>query len=132
MQAVFHLAYPVKSLEETKAFFVKAFESKIGRVREDWLDLYFFGHQITLHQKPEEVPAHHERGVNHMGAVLAWDDWLAFGESLKQKGVLPEKEPEIKYAGEPKQQGKIFLRDPNGYLIEIKAYKNPDIALEIT
>ena len=51
----FHLAIPVTDLQRSKDFYVENFDCEIGRTAETWIDFNFFGHQLSIHQKPEEV-----------------------------------------------------------------------------
>ena len=46
---LFHLAFPVHNLEQTKDFYTKILDCKIGRKSDKWIDFNFFGHQITAH-----------------------------------------------------------------------------------
>ena len=43
MQNPFHLAFPIKDIEETKAFYKKYFNCKIGREDKKWVDFDFYG-----------------------------------------------------------------------------------------
>jgi len=49
MQNPFHLAFPIKDIEETKAFYKKYFNCKIGREDKKWVDFDFYGHQLSAH-----------------------------------------------------------------------------------
>ena len=44
----FHLAFPVKNIQETKKWYIEILGCKIGREAKDWVDFDFFGHQISL------------------------------------------------------------------------------------
>ena len=126
---MFHLAMPVVNLEEALAFYTDVLGCQVGRQRSEWLDVYFFGHQITLHEKPDQVLPLTQQGVRHFGAILDWGAWQALGDRLLSLGVALVAGPAVKYRGETREQGKIFLRDPSGNGIELKAYKFPEIAL---
>lgn len=52
---IFHLAFPVRDLEQTKNFYVTTFGARVGRVRDKWIDIFLFEGQITLHERPSEV-----------------------------------------------------------------------------
>ncbi|HXV74584.1 MAG TPA: glyoxalase, partial [Sphingomonadales bacterium] len=52
MPRPFHLAFPVKDLEETRAFFHGLLSCPVGRESDSWIDFDFFGNQITAHLKP--------------------------------------------------------------------------------
>ena len=49
MRSLFHLAYNVRNLDETRAFYKDLLGCKEGRSTETWVDFDFFGHQLSLH-----------------------------------------------------------------------------------
>ena len=49
MPRPFHLALPVADLGPTRAFYTELLGCGTGREDTRWLDLDFFGHQVTLH-----------------------------------------------------------------------------------
>ena len=139
---IFHLAFPVRDLEETKNFYVTTFGARVGRVRDKWIDIFLFEGQITLHERPSEVLPEGEHGVRHFGAVLAWRDWEALANRLDEMRIQIQSWSHFVvgllqacYAkpdrGTDAEQAKMLLSDPSGNVIEVKAYRNPFIALEI-
>ena len=130
-KVMFHLAFPVIDLEEAKKFYVTLLDCRLGRVNDQWLDLYFFGHQLTLHQRPDQVLGRAQQGVRHFGAILAWDVWETYAARLEQQGATFAVPPTVSHEGTPREQAKLFLRDPSGNGIELKAYRQPHIALSI-
>jgi extradiol dioxygenase family protein len=76
---LFHLAFPVTSLEKARAFYGVLLGCPEGRSSKDWVDFDFYGHQIVAHLAQEEAG---HRGTNavdgdevpvrHFGAVLRW------------------------------------------------------------
>jgi len=123
---IFHLAIPVKELDETKDFYLNVLGATIGRENEKWLDILMWGHQITLHNRPDEVLAKDEQGMRHFGVVLPWEEWKALAASLQEQNSVFLAEPEVKYSGEVNEQAKMFLQDPSNNIIEMKAYRNFD------
>lgn len=128
---IFHLALPVRDLEEAKNFYVTTFDARVGRVRDKWLDIFLFEGQITLHEQPSEVLPPEKQGVRHFGAVLAWHDWEALANRLDEMSVKFKVKPNISLVGTEAEQAKMVLIDPSGNVIEVKAYRNPFVALEI-
>jgi extradiol dioxygenase family protein len=55
MKTLFHLAFPIKNIEETKKFYKEVLHCVIGRQSKKWVDFDFFGHQLSAHLKPEEI-----------------------------------------------------------------------------
>lgn len=128
---IFHLAFPVRDLEETKIFYVTTFGARVGRVRDKWIDIFLFEGQITLHERPSEVLPPGEHGVRHFGTVLAWYEWEALANRLNEMRIQFMVKPNISGVGTGAEQAKMLLSDPSGNVIEVKAYRNPFIALEI-
>lgn len=128
---IFHLAFPVRDLEETKNFYVTTFGARVGRVRDKWIDIFLFEGQITLHERPSEVLPAGEHGVRHFGAVLAWRDWEALANHLDEMKIQFKVKPNVSGVGTGAEQAKMLLSDPSGNVIEVKAYRNPSVALEM-
>lgn len=130
----FHLAFPVRDLSATRAFYAGQLGCVVGREAERWIDFDFFGHQISAHLRPEALrpagdPTNPVDGdavpVRHFGAVLPWSRWEALGDRLKAEGVAFLIEPRIRFAGEVGEQGTFFLQDPSGNALEFKSFRDP-------
>lgn len=129
----FHLAFPVKNIEQTRAFFGDLLGAKVGRSAENWIDFDFFGHQLSAHLSPEECQDRatnevdgHQVPVAHFGAVLPWGQWETLSEKLKAENVEFIIQPHIRFEGKPGEQGTFFVKDPSGNALEFKTFKNPD------
>ena len=70
MKPILHLSLPVRELAESIEFYVDVLGCQVGRVRESFVDVWFFGMQVTLHEVPEQVTAAEQRGVRHFGVTL--------------------------------------------------------------
>ena len=121
---IFHLSFPVNNLEESKHFYCSVLGATIGRNNSTWIDIIFFGHQLTLHERPEEVLSVEDRGVRHFGVVLDWPQWDELRHRLLREKVAFKGAPTISKAGTPEEQGKMLLSDPSNNIIEIKSYRN--------
>ena len=64
-EPILHLSIPVRDLEESRRFYVDVLGCEPGRVQDRSLDVFFFGCQVTLHERPAEVLAPEQRGVRH-------------------------------------------------------------------
>ena len=125
----FHLAFPVRDLDEARAFYAGVLGCPEGRSSDRWIDFDFFGHQIVAHLAPEkggDAAVNHVDGhgvpVPHFGVVLTLDDFRALADRLKRAGVTFEIEPYTRFAGKPGEQATMFFRDPSGNAIEMKAF----------
>ena len=128
----FHLAFPVTSLAQARAFYGGLLGCPEGRSSETWVDFDFHGHQIVAHLAPEEVraaSAHDVDGdavpVGHFGLVLPMDEWSALAERLRAAGTRFVIEPHIRFQGQPGEQATMFLLDPCGNALEFKAFADP-------
>ncbi len=125
--AVLHLSIPVDDLDAARRFYVDAFGCSVGRVREDWVDVWFFGMQLTLQHRPAEVRAPGEQGVRHFGVVLTdRESYSSLVDRLRATGVcwLSEPAEHAAVALSGKVGGK--LADPSGNVIEVKYYADAD------
>jgi extradiol dioxygenase family protein len=121
---IFHLAFPVSDLNACKEFYVQILRASIGRENAEWLDILLWGHQITLHLRPDEVLFREHQGKRHFGIVLPWSEWQSLAERIRTEGIAFYKEPEVLLEGTPEEQAKFYLKDPSNNIIEIKAYRN--------
>ena len=128
----FHLAFPVDSLAQARAFYGDLLGCPEGRSSESWVDFDFHGHQIVAHLAPEEVhatSAHDVDGddvpVRHFGLVLEMDAWQALAERLRAAGTRFVIEPHVRFAGQVGEQSTMLLLDPSGNALEFKAFADP-------
>jgi hypothetical protein len=134
MQAIqpFHLAFPIREIEETRTFYQDLLGCEIGRSTEKWIDFNFFGHQLSAHVKPEELAqakANQVDGKNvpvrHFGVVLNWEDWHTLADRLKENKLDFIIEPYIRFKGEVGEQATMFFLDPSGNALEFKSFQDP-------
>ncbi|MCE3231960.1 MAG: putative dioxygenase of extradiol dioxygenase family protein [Rickettsiaceae bacterium] len=127
----FHLAIPVADLNEAKKFYTDILGCKVGRTAEKWVDIDFFGHQVSMHLCPEAAKpasANEVDGddvpVRHFGIVAAWDDWHKIADKLRARNIKFIIEPHIRFQGKVGEQATMFFLDPSGNAIEIKAFQD--------
>jgi extradiol dioxygenase family protein len=126
----FHLAFPVRDLASTRAFYAGLLGCPVGRSAERWIDFDFFGHQLSAHVAGEDVLATNqvdgdEVPVRHFGVVLSMERWHKLAERLRAAGVEFLIEPRIRFAGGVGEQATLFVRDPSGNALEFKAFEDP-------
>ena len=128
----FHLAFPVTSLANARAFYGKLLGCPEGRSSDDWVDFNLYGHQIVAHLAPEE--AGHRRTsavdgdnvpVRHFGVVLPMDEWQHLADKLRAAGTEFVIEPHIRFKGQVGEQATLFFLDPCGNALEFKAFADP-------
>lgn len=131
MNTPFHLAFPVKDIESTRAFFGDILGCEIGRSTDKWIDFNFFGHQLSAHVKPEELVQANTNAVDgknvpvrHFGAILEWNQWHDLADKLTKYGIEFVIEPYIRFKGEVGEQATMFFLDPSGNALEFKSFKD--------
>jgi extradiol dioxygenase family protein len=129
----FHLAFPVRDIASTRAFYVTLLGCAEGRSTERWIDFNFFGHQLSAHVAPDELRAMAANAVDgkavpvrHFGVVLTWDAWHALADRLRAAGTAFRIAPGIRFAGQPGEQATFFIDDPSGNALEFKAFRSDD------
>ena len=129
MNNLFHLAFPVKDLEESRRFYGEILGCQEGRSSNEWIDFNLFGHQIVAHLAPDAVGVRHRNEVDadhvpipHFGIVLEMENFKAFAQRLQIKGVEFIIEPKIRFAGETGEQATMFFLDPSGNALEFKGF----------
>ncbi|MDO8800548.1 VOC family protein [Phenylobacterium sp.] len=125
----FHLAFPVRDLEEARAFYGGLLGCPEGRSSPDWIDFDFYGHQIVAHLSPDEVGHKSTSAVDgedvpvrHFGAILTLPQWEVMAAKLKAAGTRFVIAPQIRFKGEPGEQATLFFLDPSGNALEFKAF----------
>ena len=121
---IFHLAFPVLDLQTSKAFYMNILGAEVGRENEQWIDVLLWGHQITLHCRPDDVLSRENQGKRHFGVVLPWDEWLAAAQRVTENGGQFMQEPQTLLKGSEQEQGKFYLEDPSFNVLEIKTYRD--------
>lgn len=125
----FHLAFPVKDLEQTNTFYTEILGCSTGRTSDHWIDFNMWGHQVVAHLSPEEAGASaknavdgHGVPVRHFGVILEMDEWEKLAEKVKAAGIEFVIGPYVRFKGEPGEQATMFFLDPSGNALEFKAF----------
>ncbi len=128
----FHLAFPVTSLAQARAFYGGLLGCPEGRSSDEWVDFNLYGHQIVAHLSPDEAGHRQTNAVDgdnvpvrHFGVVLSMDEWNAMAEKLKAAGTRFVIEPHIRFKGQVGEQATMFFLDPCGNALEFKAFADP-------
>ena len=132
MRPILHLSLPVRDLRTARDFYVEALGCQAARTRDDFVDVWFFGMQLTLQDRPDEVGEWKPGGSRHFGVTLARDDFNELLVRLEAAAVPWVVPVTTDNEGLPTEQTKAKLADPSGNVIEIKSYRDVDTALEIS
>lgn len=124
----FHLAIPVDDLAAAEEFYCGLLGCNKGRTDSRWIDLDFFGHQVTLHLVDGDDSAPATNPVDgdsvparHFGIVMDMDDWRALADKLQRAGCEFLISPRIRFQGEVGEQATLFLCDPASNALEFKS-----------
>ncbi|MDX1454654.1 MAG: VOC family protein [Gammaproteobacteria bacterium] len=115
----FHLSLPVRSLEETRTFFVTGLGATLEH--EDpagYINIDFHGAKLTFHERPDMAEP---EATMHFGLNLAVDDFMAL--AARVESAMPEAiqvPARVVDAGTDRERHKLFVKSPEGYLIELK------------
>jgi len=121
-KAVFHLAFPVTDLEDTKRFYVDGLGCTLGRETDSAVILGLADHQIVAHLVKESVA---QKGVHprHFGLIFTDEkDWQTLVDRVKARSLKFYQEPRRRYEGRPTEHRTFFLEDPSRNLLEFKYY----------
>lgn len=128
----FHLAFPVTSLAEARAFYGGLLDCPEGRSSPDWVDFNLYGHQIVAHLAPDEAGRSGTNAVDgdavpvrHFGVVLAMDEWQRLAGRLQAANTRFVIEPHVRFKGQVGEQATMFFLDPCGNALEFKAFADP-------
>jgi extradiol dioxygenase family protein len=129
----FHLAFPVRDIEEARRFYGELLGCPEGRSAPEWVDFNFYGHQIVAHLAPDEcghkatgAVDDHQVPVRHFGAILSLAQWQEMADKLRAAGTTFVIEPYTRFKGEVGEQSTMFFLDPSGNAIEFKGFANLD------
>lgn len=125
----FHLSVPVANLEQAVDFYVSTLGCERRRSGDDWVDIDFFGNQLSLHELPAYEPQADTCTVDgvsvpvrHHGVVLDPDTWRSLAERLSAAGTDFVLTPRSRFVGQLGEQHTFFVADPSGNAIEVKAF----------
>lgn len=131
----FHLAIPVRDIEESRLFYSQLLGCEEGRSSAHWVDFNLFGHQFVCHLNANlgrqgKVSLHynavdkHQVPVPHFGVVLEMDQWQALADKLTAADIEFVVKPCLRFEGEVGEQATLFFLDPSGNALEFKAFKD--------
>jgi extradiol dioxygenase family protein len=120
---IFHLAFPVKDIPSTKAFYVDGLGCLVGRESPHSLILGFYGHQIVAHVVDE---INEPKGIypRHFGIVFGEQpNWMALLERVQDKRLKFYQKPRVRFPDTPLEHRTFFLIDPSQNILEFKHYR---------
>ncbi|MDX2231067.1 MAG: VOC family protein [Leptolyngbyaceae cyanobacterium bins.349] len=127
---MFHLAFPVGNIPDTKAFYADGLGCNVGRENATAVILDLYGHQLVAHVTHE--PLTPQRGIypRHFGLIFAQEiDWEALANRAQQRGLSFYQQPKRRFPNTSLEHCTFFLADPFHNLLEFKYYVAPEAIL---
>ena len=129
MSQAFHLALPVKDLQEARNFYSKILGCTEKRYSFNWVDYDFFGNQLSLHLVTHQPPRQESTSIDgdqvpamHYGMILTRAAWEKLRDDLASKDVKFLIGPRIRFPKAEGEQGTFFIADPSGNYLEFKFF----------
>ena len=124
---LFHLAFPVTDVEQTKAFYGEGLGCEVGRETRHSVILNLYGHQIVAHVSKDPLIPQNGIYPRHFGLVFTSEtDWESLLERAQQKQLKFYQEPKRRFPGLPTEHRTFFLEDPFHNVLEFKYYAYPE------
>ena len=139
----FHLAIPVGDITEAMNFYCNVLGCEKGnsefKYPDAWVDINFWGNELTLHSSEEFEKVESKRHnvdmgnvtVPHFGVHISAEDFANLKKRLAEHKIKYIDEPYIRFEGTELEQETMFIADPYGNAMEIKTMKNPDMLWKI-
>ena len=132
--ATFHLAIPVRDVEEARVFYGEKLGFAKGRESKTWTDYDVFGVcQLVVHEVAGYDAAKQHSAVDgdpvpvpHFGAALSGVDFDALVDRLEKHDIAFATSPHARFVGQPGEQRTFFFLDPSGNALEFKTMKHPE------
>ena len=123
---VFHLAIPVRDLDETHRFYIEQLGCKLARRYPDRITVDFFGDQLVCHLS-EEWDRDPDLYPRHFGVTFRERDDFDRLVRLIHHRELPTLGDgvSVRFEGTAEQHRTVFLVDPSNNVIEFKHYDDP-------
>lgn len=131
MVPILHLSIPVRDLQEAREFYSSTLGCRVARVRDSFVDVWFYGMQVTLQDQPDDVGLQ-PGGSRHFGVTLSRPEFETLVDRLGSHRVTWLAPVSTEFEGLPTEQTKAKIADPSGNVIELKTYRDVSAALEIT
>ena len=122
---LFHLAFPVADIAQTKVYYADKLGCGVGRESESSVILNLYGHQLVAHLTHE--PIEPQKGIypRHFGLVFeAEADWEALLQRAEAQSLKFYTPPRLRFEGLQLEHRTFFLEDPFANLLEFKFYRH--------
>ena len=124
---IFHLAFPVGNIPDTKRFYIDGLGCIAGRETDGSIILNLYGHQLVAHKTQESLPVQTGIYPRHCGIVFtSLTDWQKLLDRATAQQLKFYQSAKHRFVGEITEHRTFFLIDPFTNLLEFKYYTHPD------
>ncbi|HLP87212.1 MAG TPA: VOC family protein [Nostocaceae cyanobacterium] len=124
---IFHLAFPVTDITQTKTYYVDSLGCIPGRESPHAIILNLYGHQLVAHITKEPLTPQQGIYPRHFGLIFtAEQDWQELLQRAQNKQLKFREQPKSRFVGSPLEHSTFFLEDPFYNLMEFKYYRDPE------
>jgi uncharacterized protein len=125
---IFHLSLLTDDLDATADFYHSVLGCPLGRRADTWIDVDFFGHQLSLHlgstaASVEGVVDNVKVPMPHFGVILDMPDWHHLVQRITSTHAEFVIAPQVRFAGLAHEQATFFIADPAGNHLEFKGLR---------
>lgn len=124
---IFHLAFPIENIPDTKKFYVDGLGCQVGREATNSIILNLYGHQLVAHITDKQLPTQVGIYPRHFGIVFPdLADWQALLDRAISRQLQFYQAAKHRFAGAITEHRTFFLVDPFGNLLEFKHYTHSE------
>ena len=123
---IFHLAFPIENIPDTKKFYVDGLGCTVGRQTTNSMILNLYGHQLVAHVT-EKIPPQTGIYPRHFGIVFpTLADWQALLDRSTAQNLNFYQSAKHRFSGAITEHRTFFLTDPFANLLEFKYYTHSE------
>ena len=123
---IFHLAFPIENITDTKKFYVDGLGCTVGRQTANSMILNLYGHQLVAHVT-EKIPPQTGIYPRHFGIVFpTLADWQALLDRSTAQNLSFYQSAKHRFSGAITEHRTFFLTDPFANLLEFKYYTHSE------
>lgn len=123
---IFHLAFPIENIPDTKKFYVDGLGCTVGRQTANSMILNLYGHQLVAHIT-EKLPPQTGIYPRHFGIVFpTLADWQALLDRSTAQNLNFYQSAKHRFSGAITEHRTFFLTDPFANLLEFKYYTHSE------
>lgn len=124
---LFHLAFPVGNIPDTKRYYVEGLGCQLGRESPGSVILNLYGHQLVAHVSRDPLTPQTGIYPRHFGLVFTQEtDWQELVARVERQNLGFHQAPRRRFVGEALDHHTVFLADPFHNLLEFKYYFHPE------